>query len=126
MLATHVTHLPDLPAIRWVGGVEIELIAIATGARIVGRFEDLSKEKLGYAARVREISFGTTNDRMTIIEGLPNSRAVSIFVRGGNQMIVDEAKRSLHDAICVTRNLIRNNRIVYGGGACEVSCAIRV
>lgn len=41
-------------------------------------------------------------------------------------MIVDEAKRSLHDAICVVRNLIRDSRIVYGGGSAELSCAIHV
>jgi len=47
-------------------------------------------------------------------------------VRGGNKMIIDEAKRSLHDAICVVRNLIRDNRIVYGGGAAEISCSLKV
>eukprot|EP00456_Euglypha_rotunda_P028054 TRINITY_DN2231_c0_g1_i11.p1 TRINITY_DN2231_c0_g1~~TRINITY_DN2231_c0_g1_i11.p1 ORF type:complete len:149 (+),score=32.97 TRINITY_DN2231_c0_g1_i11:169-615(+) len=41
-------------------------------------------------------------------------------------MIVEEAKRSIHDAICVVRNLIRDNRIVYGGGSCEISCALKV
>jgi T-complex protein 1 subunit epsilon len=41
-------------------------------------------------------------------------------------MIVDEAKRSLHDAMCVTRNLIRDKRIVYGGGSSEISCALKV
>ena len=39
-------------------------------------------------------------------------------------MIVDEAKRSIHDAICVIRNLIKDNRIVYGGGSAELSCAL--
>jgi len=48
---------------------------------------------------------------------------VTVFVRGGNQMVVDEAKRSLHDAMCVVRNLIIDNRIVYGGGSCELACA---
>ena len=43
----------ELPAVRWVGGVEIELLAMATGARIVPRFEELSPEKLGSAASVR-------------------------------------------------------------------------
>jgi len=47
-------------------------------------------------------------------------------VRGGNKMIVDEAKRSLHDAMCVTRNLIRDNRVVYGGGSCEIACALKI
>jgi T-complex protein 1 subunit epsilon len=41
-------------------------------------------------------------------------------------MIVDEAKRSIHDAICVIRNLIRDNRIVYGGGSTELACSLRV
>jgi len=40
--------------------------------------------------------------------------------------IIEEAKRSLHDALCVVRNLVQDNRIVYGGGAAEVSCAIAV
>ena len=41
-------------------------------------------------------------------------------------MIIDEAKRSLHDAICVVRNLIRDDRIVYGGGSAEIACALKV
>ena len=40
--------------------------------------------------------------------------------------VVEEAKRALHDALCVVRNLVRDNRIVYGGGACEIACAIAV
>ena len=72
------------------------------------------------------MSFGTTKERMLVIEGCPNSRAVTIFVRGGNKMILDEIKRSLHDALCVARNLVRDNAIVYGGGAAEISCALAV
>ena len=41
-------------------------------------------------------------------------------------MIVDEAIRALHDSLCVVRNLIRDNRIVYGGGASEITCSIAV
>merc|ERR1711934_156704 len=124
--ANHLLLQAELPAVRWVGGVELELIAIATGGRIVPRFSELSPEKLGTAGLVRELSFGTTKDRMLVIEQCPNSKAVTVFVRGGNQMMVDEAKRSLHDAICVVRNLIRDNRIVYGGGAPEVSSSLKV
>lgn len=40
--------------------------------------------------------------------------------------IIDEAKRSLHDALCVVRNLVRDNRIVYGGGAAEIACSLAV
>lgn len=63
---------------------------------------------------------------MLVIEECKNSRAVTIFIRGGNKMIIEEAKRALHDALCVVRNLIRDNRIVYGGGAAEISCSLAV
>ncbi|KAM5328895.1 T-complex protein 1 subunit epsilon [Glossophaga mutica] len=124
--ANHLLLQNNLPAVRWVGGPEIELIAIATGGRIVPRFSELTAEKLGFAGLVKEISFGTTKDKMLVIEQCKNSRAVTIFIRGGNKMIIEEAKRSLHDALCVIRNLIRDNRVVYGGGAAEVSCALAV
>merc|ERR1712054_146167 len=124
--ANHLLMQSGLPAIRWVGGVEIELIAIACNARIVPRFSELSPEKLGTCGHVHEESFGTTKDRMIVIEDCPNSHAVTVFVRGGNKMILDEAKRSLHDAICVVRNLVRSNKIVYGGGAAELTCSLKI
>jgi len=115
-----------LPAVRWVGGPELELIAIATNGRIVPRFSELTPDKLGSAGLVREMSFGTARDRMLCIEQCPNNRAITIFVRGSNKMIIEEAKRSLHDALCVVRNLVKDNRVVYGGGAAEVACALEV
>lgn len=99
---------------------------------------------MGKASLVREISFGTVKERMITIEGCENSKAVTIFVRGGNKMviqtnflsnlltiektlkIVEEAKRSVHDALCVTRNLIRASEIIYGGGSSEISCSLAI
>eukprot|EP01084_Bolivina_argentea_P119329 211598_1 len=124
--ANHLLLQNELPAVRWVGGVELELVAIATGGRIVPRFQELTPDKLGMAGCVREVAFGTTKERMLVIEDCKNTTAVTVLVRGGNKMIVEEAKRSLHDAMCVVRNLIRDNRIVYGGGSAEVSCSIAV
>jgi len=124
--ANHLLLQNKLPAVRWVGGVEIEHIAIATGGRIVPRFEELTQEKLGKAGKVREVSFGTTKERMIVIEDCANSNAVTILVRGGNHMIVEEAKRSLHDAMCVVRNLIKDNQVVYGGGSAEIACSLAV
>merc|ERR1712022_32932 len=124
--ANHLLLQNDLPAVRWVGGVEIELIAIATGARIVPRFQELTPDKLGSAGLVREESFGTNNDRVIVIEDCEQKGACTIFVRGGTKMMVDEAQRSLHDAVCVARNLVIDNRIVYGGGAAEIACSLKV
>ncbi|XP_043265010.1 T-complex protein 1 subunit epsilon [Colletes gigas] len=122
--ANHLLLQNELPAVRWVGGPEIELIAIATGGRIVPRFEELTPKKLGHAGVVRELTFGTTKDRMLVIEECQNSRAITIFIRGGNKMIIEEAKRAIHDALCTVRNVIKNKKIVYGGGAAEISCAL--
>lgn len=85
--ANHLLMQNQLPAVRWVGGPEIELIAIATNGRIVPRFEELASAKLGTAGLVKEVSFGTTKDRMLVIEECANTRAVTAFVRGGNKMV---------------------------------------
>jgi len=123
--ANSILYQRKLPAVRWVGGVELELIAIATNGRIVPRFEELTPEKLGTAGVVREISFGTDQkDTMLIIEECANTKAVTVLVRGGNQMVIDEAQRCLHDAMCVVRNLIRDSRVVPGGGASEMAASL--
>ncbi|CAD8166743.1 unnamed protein product [Paramecium pentaurelia] len=124
--ANHLLLQNELPAVRWVSGTDVELIAMATGARIIPRFQEITPEKLGKAGCVKEVQFGTSNERMLVIENCQCTKAVTILIRGGSQMIVDEAKRSIHDAICVIRNLIKDNRIVYGGGSAELACAIQV
>lgn len=124
--ANHLLFQNQLPAVRWVGGVELELIAIATGGRIVPRFEELTPEKLGNAGTVREVCFGTTKEQMLVIEDCGKTKAVTVLVKGGNQMVVDEAKRCLHDANCCVRNLIRDPRVVPGGGASEMAASLAV
>ncbi|ESQ28510.1 hypothetical protein EUTSA_v10019724mg [Eutrema salsugineum] len=127
--ANHLLIHRNFSAVRWAGSVELELIAIATGGRIVPRFQELTSEKLGKAGLVREKSFCTTKERMLYIEHCANSKAVTIFVREirNEDKIVqviaeltEETKRSIHDALYVAPNLIRNNSFVYGGGADEV------
>lgn len=73
-----------------------QLIAIATNGRIVPRFEDLSPEKLGKAGVVREVTFGTTRDKMLVIEECANARTVTIFVRGSNKMVCSAYFRRWH------------------------------
>ncbi|XP_030022307.1 T-complex protein 1 subunit epsilon [Manduca sexta] len=124
--ANHLLLAEGLPAVRWVGGPEMELIAIATGGRIVPRFEELTPDKLGTCGLVRELTFGTSKEEMLVIEECSNSRAVTLLMRGGNRMIVAEAKRSVHDALCIVRSLVQDSRVVYGGGAAEVSCSLAV
>jgi len=124
--ANHLLMHNNLPAVRWVGGVEIELLAIATGARIVPRFEELTPDKLGKAGIIKEMNFGTSSDKVLLIQECEKSKAVTVLIRGGSRTICDEAKRCLFDALCVVRNMIKNNNVVGGGGATELACAIEV
>jgi len=124
--ANHLLMQNNLPSVRWVGGTEIELIALATGGRIVPRFSEIKQEKLGRARVVKELSFGTEEEKMIVIEDCQVNKSVTILVRGGSRMIVEEAIRCLHDALCVVRNMIRDPRIIYGGGAAEISCSLAV
>jgi T-complex protein 1 subunit epsilon len=124
--ANHLLMQNGLAAVRWVGGVEIEHLAMATNARIIPRFEEIEASKLGRAGSVQELSLGTSRDKMLLLENPVSTTAVTVLVRGGSQMIVDEAKRSLHDAMCVVRNLVRDNRVVYGGGSAELACSLAV
>ena len=77
--------------------IYFQLIAIATGGRIVPRFSELTTDKLGKAGIVRELKFGTTKDRMLVIEQCQNSRAVTIFIRGGNKMVRPSLSTTLLD-----------------------------
>ena len=72
------------------------------------------------------MTFGTSNDKVTLIQECQYSKAVTILIRGGSRTICDEAKRCLHDAICVVRNMVKNNNVVGGGGATELACSIAV
>lgn len=86
--ANHLLLQHKLPAVRWVGGVDIELIAMATGARIIPRFEEITKDKLGKAGRIKELQFGTSDEKMLVIEECACSKAVTVLVRGGKRWVI--------------------------------------
>jgi len=99
----------------------MEKLSKATGAKIVTKLDDISPADLGYAALVEERRIG--DDKMTFIEGCKNPKAVTILIRGGTERLNAEAERSIHDALCVIRDLIQEPRIVAGGSAPELEIA---
>ncbi|KAK1442870.1 T-complex protein 1 subunit epsilon [Babesia gibsoni] len=124
--ANHLLMKSGISAVRWVGGAELELVAIATGGKIVGRFEDLDESKLGHAGLVREMASGTEHQELIFIEQCKMTKSVTVLISGGNGVYVEETKRCIHDAICCVRNLIRDPRVLGGGGAPEIAASIAV
>jgi chaperonin GroEL (HSP60 family) len=105
-------------AVRRAKKSDMEKLAKATGGKIVTKLDDITSTDLGYAALVEERKIG--DDKMTFIEGCKHPRAVTILIRGGTQRMVAEAERSLHDALCVIKDIIEEPKVVAGGSAPEL------
>ncbi len=123
-VAQHFLAKKGILAVRRVKRSDMEKLERATGGKIVSNIDDLSPEDLGHAELVEERKVG--EDKMVFIEGTKDPKAVSIIIRGGLERIVDEAERSLRDALSVVADVLRNPKIVYGGGAFEAEIAKHV
>src|SRR3989454_3888934 len=110
--------------VKNVSSGDMEKLAKATGGSVIGTLKDLSKEALGQAKLVEEVKVG--EDKLVYVRDCKNPKAVTIMIRGGSEHVVDEAERSLHDAICVVRNAVEDGKILAGGGAPEAEMAKRL
>ncbi|MHA1649189.1 MAG: thermosome subunit beta [Candidatus Helarchaeota archaeon] len=120
-MVQHFLSKEGIMAVRRIKKSDIEKLSKATGAKIISNLETLKSDDLGKAGLVEERRIG--NDNMVFIEECKDPKAISILIRGGSQMIVDEADRALHDALCVVRNLVNEPKAVIGGGAPEIEVA---
>src|SRR5436305_14103907 len=111
-------------AVKNVSSGDMEKLAKATGGSPVGTLKDLSKASLGQAKLVEEVKIG--DDKLVYVREAKNPKAVTIMIRGGSEHVVDEAERSLHDALCVVRNALEDGKIVAGGGAPEAELSKRL
>lgn len=104
----------------------IERLAAATGAEILSTFDapERKEEVLGKCELIEEIMIG--EDKMVRFSGCKQGEACTIVLRGASTHIVDEAERSLHDALCVLVATVKNRRVVYGGGHAEMTMACEV
>jgi thermosome len=123
-LAQHFLTKAGVLAVRRVKKSDIEKLSKATGGMIFTNFDDLSPEKLGYAGLVEERKI--MNDNWLFIEDCKDPKSVVILIRGGTDLIIDEVERAIHDALCVTRDVVEDEKIVGGGGAPELETAIQL
>ncbi len=120
-IAQHYLAKQGILAVRRAKQSDMTKLAKATDGRVVSNLEELSADDLGSAALVEERKL--EEDKWVFVEGCKNPKAVSILVRGGSQRIVDEAERSIHDALMVVKDVVEKPAIVAGGGAPEAHMA---
>ena len=101
----------------------IERLSAALGAEILSTFDnsERSEEVLGVCGSIDEILIG--EDTVIKFSGCKRNEACTIVLRGASRHILDEAERSLHDALCVLVQTVKNKKIIYGGGNSEMQMA---
>ncbi|MEM0383823.1 MAG: thermosome subunit beta [Candidatus Caldarchaeum sp.] len=123
-LAQYFLAKKGIMAVRRIKKSDMDKLAKATNGRVISRIDDLTPADLGKAALVEERRVG--EDKMVFVEGCDNPRSLTILIRGGTQRIVDEAERSLKDAINVVKDVIVEGKVIAGGGAGEIETALRL
>jgi archaeal chaperonin len=116
-IAQHYLAKDNVLAVRRVKESDMTKLARATGARIVSNLDDLTSKDVGAADLVEERKVET--DKWVFVEGCKHPKSVSILIRGGSQRVVDEAERSVHDALMVTKDVLDKPMTVAGGGSPE-------
>jgi T-complex protein 1 subunit delta len=125
-LALHFLARLKVLVVRDIEREDVEFICRTVGCTPIASIESFTAERLGRAELVEEVA---TSDEGKIVKvtGVPNpGKTVSILIRGANGLIVDEAERSLHDALCVVRSLVKCKYLCPGGGAPEIEVALRL
>lgn len=101
-----------------VPAADMQRVLAATGASLASTTRGLTPDVLGSAAVYEEKQVG--GDRFSFLTGCPSRRTATLILRGGSPAFVDEAERSLHDAIMVVRRAVKTGTVVAGGGAVDM------
>ena len=123
-MSQHYLSKAGILAVRRVKESDLTKLAKATGGRIVTNLDDLSEKDLGAADLVQERKI--EEDRWVFVEGCKHPKSVTILLRASSQRVVDEAERSIHDAIMVVKDVMELPLIVAGGGAPETIAATKI
>ena len=120
-IAQHYLSKQGILAVRRVKESDMTKLSKATGARISSNLDDILTKDLGAANLVQQKKI--ESDKWVFIEGCKNPHSVTLLIRGGSQRVVDEADRSIHDALMVVKDVLEKPSIVAGGGSVEAYLA---
>mmetsp|Transcript_6456 Transcript_6456/g.8748 ORF Transcript_6456/g.8748 Transcript_6456/m.8748 type:complete len:532 (+) Transcript_6456:157-1752(+) len=126
-LSLHFLAKMGIMVIADVERNDIEFISKTLGCLPVAHVDSFTADKLGSADLVEEVSAPGGGENVVKVTGLPNPEGkVTLLMRGSNRLVLDEADRSMHDALCVMRSLVKKRHIIAGGGAPETEVAVRL
>lgn len=123
-LAMYLLATAGILGVRDVEKDVLELLAKATGGRIVSNVRDVDSSALGYAALVEESKIGL--EELMYVTGCRNPRAVAILVRGGSENTALEVGKRLESLVSALSRVINEQKCLPGGGACELEVARRL
>lgn len=124
-LALHFLSKLKIMVVKDVEREDIDFICRTLDCRPVASLDHFTPETLGTAELVEEIQTGAS--KVVKITGIANTgKTVSVLVRGSNKLVLEEAERSIHDAFCVIRCLVKKRALIAGGGAPEIELALRL
>ncbi|KAK8769250.1 hypothetical protein V5799_014286 [Amblyomma americanum] len=109
-LALHFLAKMKILVVKDIEREDIEFVCRSLGCRPIASLDHFTADALGSAELVEEVTTGST--KFVRVTGVANpGRTVSILVRGSNKLVLEEAERSLHDALCVVRCLIKRRQV---------------
>jgi len=124
-LALHFLAKKKILVIKDVEREDVPFLCNALNAKPIAHIDQFTEDKFGHAEFIKEVQLG--NDlRVTKITGISSKKHCTILIRGSSKLILDEAERSMHDALCVVRSLIKRPSILPGGGAIEIELATKL
>ena len=122
-IALHYLASRKIMVVKDIERTEVEFIPQSLGLQPVADPDSFSADKLGHADLVVEQP--TPSGKLIKVTGVKNpGKTVSVLCRGSNRMVIDEAVRSLHDALCVIRCLVKQKFLIPGGGAPEMALSV--
>ena len=125
-LGLHFLAKAKIMVIKDIEREDVEFICKTLNCKPIAHIDSFTEDKLGTAAKCEEVTLSEGSKIVEITGISSESKTVSILCRGSNGLVLDETERSLHDALCVVRSIIKRKAMVPGGSAPETEIAVKL
>ena len=126
-LSLHFLAKLDIMVVTDIERTEVDFICRTLNVQPIAHIDHFSPEKMGSCGLAQEVTIAGSTSKVVKFTNIVNmGKTITILMRGSNRMVLDEADRSVHDALCVVRSLVKKRFLIGGGGAPEAECSLRL